>query len=350
MRRVHLVYPHRSVISAPDAIGHQLAERLGSDYDVVLHDWDVNDVIQPRRGDVLLGHAHPAPWTVFRRSVGRDGWTRRILLQPYHHGDEIQMAWADPVVKVCDLFLAITGDYWFEAIARSPFAAWEPKMVHVDLAVDRRAFPFVKTAFNPPGERRYLYIGSTHWGKNTRYLSELAQRGDVAISWIGNGGEIEGVRALGRVDLSTDRGRAIVEEHDFLITVGRADANPVTILEAMSWGLVPVCTLQSGYAGRDGIVNVPLDDIDGALTVLGSLQRRPEADLAAAQQLNLQALDQHFNWERFAAQVVDAIESTERPSVHPTSLQQRLRRAAITLRSPHSPLHHRQLRKLLKRR
>lgn len=348
MTRVHLVYPHRPITSAPDVIGHQLAAHLTGRYEVVVHDWDVNRIIEPRDGDVLVGHAHPAPWTVFRRSVRRPGWARRVLLQPYHHGDTIQMAWADPVVRQCDLFLAITGPFWFGGISRSPFAHWKRKMVHVDLAVDRNDFPNVNESFNEAGDRRFLYIGNTHWGKNTEYISALVRRTGIRVTWIGRGRPIEGVDSLGPMDLSTEAARKIVASHDFLLTVGRADANPTTILEAMAWGLIPVCTRQSGYTEAEGVVNVPLDDLEGASRVLTVLQQRAETELLVLQSKNHHALDSHYTWDRFGDQVIAAIESGEAPKLDGVSKAHTARLAAIALRSPHSALHPRQLEKLLK--
>src|SRR6185503_18178356 len=81
--RVHLVYPHGDRISCPDAIGRHTAAGLrASGYQVVAHDWDETGVIRPDPGDVLIGHPHPAPWTIFRRSAQRPGWRRVLLLSP----------------------------------------------------------------------------------------------------------------------------------------------------------------------------------------------------------------------------------------------------------------------------
>ena len=46
-----------------------------------------------------------------------------------------------------------------------------------------------------------------------------------------------------------------------MITLGSADANPTTILEAMAWGLIPVCSVQSGYEGFSSIRNISIDCI-----------------------------------------------------------------------------------------
>jgi glycosyltransferase involved in cell wall biosynthesis len=338
MKTVHLVYPHGDRISCPDAIGRELAVRLRKRYNVVLHNWDDTDAIEPGADDILIGHPHPKPWTCFRRSMRRGGWERVIILCPYNPGDEVHCAFLDPIVRRSDCYLAITGNYWFKSISSSMFAHWLPKMVHVDLAVDRSDFPVLKRSFNPAGKRKFVYIGGTYVSKNLGYLSEIAHalRDEAEFAWAGVGRPgIEGVKPLGYLDFRTARDREIIAEYDFLITVGRADANPATILEAMAWGLVPISTPQSGYVGYPGVINVPLDDPNGAADILRELQLRSDEQLISLQRANWALLDSHFSWDRLAGQVVEAIEcKTSSPiDAEPWDRRWALRWAAV--RSPH---------------
>jgi glycosyltransferase involved in cell wall biosynthesis len=293
----------------------------------VNYDIDEPRVIRPSRNDVLLGHPHEAPWSVFRRSAARVGWKRRLMLMPYVHVDEYHLSLAEPVIRNCDLFLAITGQSWFESVDSSITAHWLPKMIHVDLAVDRIDFPRIKTAFNPPSRRRFLYVGHTGWYKNTPYLTELSRRlPEFEFSWIGSGdGGIPGLTRLGRHDFRTVESRQLVAEYDFLLTVGVGDANPTTVLEAMSWGLIPVSTPESGYIGERGIVPIPARDPAAAEQVLRELQTRPAAELTALQALNDARLDEHFNWDRFTQQVVSAIESDASPELGPVPRSRQVR-------------------------
>nr|MBA3329823.1 glycosyltransferase [Actinomycetota bacterium] len=237
-------------------------------------------------------------------------------------------------------YLAITGNTWFQSVERSPYAHWRPKMVHVDLAVDRVDFPRVKTRFAAPGSRSFVYIGHSGWYKNTGYLSEIAALApELDIGWIGSGpSAIRGLTALGRRDFSTEEGKALVAGYDFLLTVGSADANPTTVLEAMAWGLIPVCTAESGYSGYPGIVNLPLGDARAAAAILTEIQRLPSSALEEMRRENDAALDQHFTWERFGAQVVGAIESDASPPCRPEPLLRLLLLRWAGLRSPYSPL------------
>jgi glycosyltransferase involved in cell wall biosynthesis len=346
MTTIHFIYPHGSSISAPRSIGRILAERMRAHYDVHQYWWDEIRVIRPDPGDVLLGHPHPAPWTVFRRSARQQGWHRIIALWPFKT-EPGEVAFADGVLSRCDLNLAISGDFWFESLEDSLLSHWAPKMRRIDMAVDRSDFPVIKTEFNPPGSRRFLYIGGRSWSKNTDYLEEIAARMPSGmLSWMGAGRKaIRGVNWLGYHDFSASEAQRLVAAHDFMITVGRADANPTTVLEAMAWGLVPVCTPTSGYVGYPGIVNVPVDDAARALDVLQRLQASPDGFLREMQAANWEALDATFSWERFAGQVLEAVRSDESPPMLGESLtrkaQLRARALTVPLSSPYCMLRRR---------
>lgn len=322
---VHLVYPHGERISAPDSIGRELGRRLERRYRVQYHDWDGPGLIEPERGDVLLGHPHPHRNTIFRQSVRQPGWRRRLLLAPFNHGDLQQVAFEDVVVPHCDRFLAITGPYWFRTLPGSRCSHWLPRMTHVDLAVDRADFGPLRTKFSPVGSRRVVYIGSSVWFKNTPYLSEIAGLlPGTDFGWIGGGPlPIRGFAPLGVLDFATAEGKSAVAQYDLMLTVGRGDANPTTILEAMAWGLIPVCTPQSGYDGIPSLPNVPLGDSRAAAEVLRHLLEAPESELLAIQAANWKLLDEHYNWDRFATQVADAIEATDSPPLGHESIGRR---------------------------
>jgi hypothetical protein len=338
MKTIHLVYSHGSGISCPDAIGRNLASRLSKRYNVKLYDWTDRDAIQPGPDDVLLGHPHPMPWTCFRRSLKQPGWRRKLMISPYHHGDDVQVAFVDPLIPQTDRYLAITGNYWFSSIASSGFVHWLPKMIHLDLAVDQNDFPRIKSRFNPPGKRRFVYIGNCFLGKNVGYLTEIANlMNEAEIAWIGNGRPgIPGLNALGFLDFSTARAKEIITQYDFMLTVAKADANPATILEAMAWGLIPVCTPESGYSGYPGIINVPLGDAAHAARILRELQQRPNESLLELQQTNWDLLKSHFSWDRFANQVVDAIDCDSSPALGDEDWKRRLALRWATVYSPSS--------------
>ena len=119
-----------------------------------------------------------------------------------------------------------------------------------------------------------------------------------------------------------------------MITVGSADANPTTILEAMAWGLIPVCSVQSGYEGFSSIRYISIDCIDDSVETIKNLQSVPEEQLKKWQQENLNALDKHFNWERFCAQVLNEIENEDNLHLLDTGFKYRLFLLLAEYRSP----------------
>ena len=230
-------------------------------------------------------------------------------------------------------------------------------MVHLDLAIDRGDFPPLKTAFGAPGRRRVVYVGHTHRYKNTPYLSQIAALvPETEFAWLGTGSrDIRGLKPLGQIEFASQAGKDLVTGFDFLLTVGKADCNPTTILEAMAWGLIPICTPTSGYQGIPSIPNVPLDNAAAAAAILRRLLNADESELLAMQAENWRLLDQHYTWERFAGQVIAAIESTDSPPVLRESPQRRLAFMFCDLTSPYgrggrlmSKLD-RQLRRLVRR-
>jgi glycosyltransferase involved in cell wall biosynthesis len=330
------VYPHGNRISAPDAIGRELGRRLEARYEVIYHEWFDQGVISPEPGDVLLGHPHPHPRSVFRRSLQQDGWRRRLMLAPFQHGDLRQIAFEDSIVPRCDLFLAITGPYWFRTIDKSLCSHWRPKMIPLEHAVDRGDFPPLKASFNEPGKRRVLYVGHSGRGKGTDYLAKIAALiPEAEFGWMGGGRPIPGLTALGHQDFSSQPSKDLVSQFDFLMMCGNADSNPTTILEAMAWGLIPICTPTCGYEGIPGITNVPVGDAAAAAAIVRRLLFADATELTATQAANWRLLDEHYNWDRFTADIVGAIESSASPPLQRESLRRRLIFTFYDITSPY---------------
>jgi glycosyltransferase involved in cell wall biosynthesis len=317
IKKVHLIYPCSSRINTPDVIGRKLFEALSAFYEVEVYNWDRIKVIPASPHEVLLGHWHPNPFTVFRMSAKRRGWNRVIAIAPFCPDPKgWSNAFARNTIIICDNYQAITGSAWFDKTNRSMFAHWLPIMEHLDLAVDRNDFPRLKFEFNPKRQRKILYIGNTVWAKNTGFLEELAVANpSVEIGWIGSDRTLRGLKHHGVLDFTTENAKNVVRQYDFLITVGSADANPTTILEAMSWGLVPICSVESGYYEDPGIINVPIRSLKSAVKVIESVQQIDESKLLEMQMYNFDRLAVRFNWDRFCQQVIDEIERPRTSSI-----------------------------------
>lgn len=313
---------------------------------VVTYEWDELRRITPAPGDILLGHPHPNPFTVFRRSMRHTGWARVVAMCPLAHGDLIWSAFLERVIPSVDAYLAITGSYWSRSLPDSAFAHWGPKVTQLDLAVDSRDFPKVVDGFNERGNRRFLYVGNTAIAKNTDYLGQIAALvPEIDISWMGRGRPIPHVNPLGWRDTSQRATLDLIKQFDFLITVGHADANPTTVLEAMSWGLVPVCTPQSGYDQEPGIVNVPVDSPKVAAAILRSLNTAESAYLETLSQFNLDRVRSYYTWERFMVKVRAELDSSVSPVMPEPSARTR---SVIKIAEMRSPLYFARPTQLLK--
>jgi len=305
------------VTIAPHIIGQQIGAALRAYGRVVLHDYDRLNVIKPKPHDVLIGHAHPCPQSTFQRSARQPGWARRILVSPWSC-DEREWGFLDGVIDECDLFLAITGDYWLSQLPHSRFARFAPKTRQVDLGLDRLRFPPIKHQFNPPGQRRYLYVGNDHPGKGLDYLNEMAGHLKEPIRWIGPSQpnaarHYLNLHAYGAKSWSDPDALALVAEHDFLILAGSFDACPTVVLEGIAWGLIPVCTPTSGYGNLNGLLPIPVGDAKAAAARLQSFQALPTATLTDLHQRGLEVLNQRFTWSRFQQSIREAVFSDDSP-------------------------------------
>jgi glycosyltransferase involved in cell wall biosynthesis len=338
-RRIHLVYPHGDRISTPDAIGRELGRRLQTSYEVVYYDWWQLGIIEPRDGDVLLGHPHPDPRSILRRSLRQPGWDRKLMMAPFHHGDLRQIAFEDPLIPYCDQFLAITGPHWYRTLGQSRCSHWRPKLIPIEHAVDTRDFPRLKTAFAPKGRRRALYVGHSGRGKGTPYLARIAALiPETEFGWIGGGRPVPGLAAYGQRNFGSQEAQDLVRSFDFLIMAGNADSNPTTIMEAMAWGLIPICTPTCGYEGIPGIANIPVKDAPAAAAVVRELLGADESQLQAIQAANWRLIEEYYNWDRFARDVEAVIESAESPALDRETPLRRLVFAYYDVTSPYGPV------------
>ena len=126
----------------------------------------------------------------------------------------------------------------------------------------------------------------------------------------------------------------------YVVSVNKAlpnDGAKPDVTAAERYGLRYV-HLPVGYDGIPGIVNVPARDPAAAAAVLRGLETAAESKLLEMQSANWQLLDRHYTWDRFAAQVADAIESGESPRLGPESLKRRLQFGFYEMTSPHGRL------------
>jgi glycosyltransferase involved in cell wall biosynthesis len=330
---IHFIYAKGNRISTPNAITNEVYKRLLKLYKVKLYNLDEQMTIYPEKGDILLGHANEWKKTIFKQSMKIQGWGKVIMMSPYHHNIPKYFAILDNCYEFVDVYLAITGKYWFDTMKYSLFSHWYPISRIMNLAVNRGHFPFVKTVFTGLGQRKFLYIGSKSRGKGTDYLLKLIKANpNINFGWIGYGmlPAYKNLLQHGVLDTTLDETRDIIKTYDYLITTGRSDANPTTILEAAAWGLIPVCTKESGYYEDNWIFNIPLNDINGASERLSFLNNLPEEKLVIMQKNASKVLDEKYNWDVFTDNIISAIESPL-PLKNRLTIKQKINRLYLKL-------------------
>ena len=260
----------------------------------------------PEKGDILIGHPHSNPLTIFRRSLSSNNWSKKILIQPFN-GDLGQMSHLYDIVLKCDHFLAICGSYWIKYINKNILKLWKKKISQIDLGLHRSEYPFIKKKFNKIGERKFLYIGNDYsynnFAKNLNYLKMLSKQiGVDRFATIGNK-KVGDIKHYGWLDLSKKESLKIISNYDFLIHTSSFDANPSTVLEAMSWGIIPIITKECGYEGLNKICYIPLQKKLTALKKLKYLQTIDEKKLKKLQKVNLLLLKKKYNWDIFQKKI-----------------------------------------------
>lgn len=302
-KTAHIIYPFNKNINInPWSIGNNIIYALNDNFNIKVYQWTSLEVIIPNKGDILIGHSNSNPFTVFRRSMNHQNWGKIILLQPYNE-DPLQMSYLFDVVDKCDYFLALCGDYWFDRIGSSPFRKWKNKIVQLKLGIDKNLYPFQKKKFNIKGKRKFFFIGNDYaynnFSKNLPYLKDISKV--IGPEFFGTAGnkKIRNVKHFGWLNFQKKSSLNIIKNFDFLIQTSKYDANPSTVLEAISWGLVPVVTKECGYSKDKSIINIPLNKIEDVKKIILELQFCKQKKLKDMQINNLSLLKKKYNWVSF---------------------------------------------------
>ncbi len=302
-KTAHLIYPFdlKKNIN-PWSIGNNISIALKDKYKIKNYYWTSIEKIYPRKGDILIGHCHSNPFTIFRRSVKNKNWGKKIIIQPYNE-DPKQMSHLYDVIKECDDFIAICGEYWYKRIPRSKFKSWKKKITQIDLGLDVTLYPNIKKKFNKINKRKFLYIGNDYsfnnYAKNLNYLRKISQFiGQDKFATIGNK-SVGKIKHYGWLNLQKKKNLSVIKKYDFLIQTSNYDANPSTVLESMSWGLIPVITPQCGYKKEKSIINIPLNKVNMACYKVNKLQQIPEKKLKKLQLENWKILKKFYSWVKF---------------------------------------------------
>tara|TARA_B100001540_G_C15814685_1_gene646493 strand:+ start:1777 stop:2862 length:1086 start_codon:yes stop_codon:yes gene_type:complete len=306
LKTIHLVYPFdlkKKIV--PWEEGNQIYKSLNDVYKFKNYNWMSFDKINPEPGDILLGHPNSFPFTSFRRSIKNPNWEKVIIFQPYNE-DPLQLSYINKLIPYCDQFIALCGKYWFNRIRKSIFKEWHGIIDHIDLGINNKLFPFIKKKINPEGKRRFLYIGNDYsynnFAKNTKYLEQISKKfDDNLFGSIGNK-NFSNFKNYGWLNFNDRKSLKIIKKYDFLISTSSHDANPSTILEGMSWGLLPVITKETGYK-ESSIYYLPLNSLNEAVKRIKKIQNLNEEYLKKIQSENLNLVKNKYNWGNYRKRI-----------------------------------------------
>lgn len=286
---------------APWSIGNHVADYLRlRGYDVEQYQWDERRRINPiSKNDLLLGHPHPEPGYVFELNAPRFRHFQSpvIAIQPWNGSDEYKQQ-LENVYQFCDELILICGPYWRNTLCMDP-------ITHIDMAIDLEHYPFLKSPDDVSMPRKMVYIGCMVPHKGTDYLSAIAEAmPDIEFHHIG-WGAIPHCHNWGIIDLASDKGREVIKQFTHLISCGRNDANPTTVLEAQAWGLIPMCTPRSGW--NDVSVRLfPLDNIQEAVKTIRAYINE---DIKFEELINNRDyIKRCYNFDSFSQKIIEVID------------------------------------------
>ena len=200
--------------------------------------------------------------------------------------------------------IAITGLVWMKDFAAGPTSKLTKHFLRLDMGIEVKDYPRVKTVFNPAGKRKFLYIGHTADYKNTRIIERIAatlphfEGGHIGF------GSIAGWKQLGsQLDLTPETMREIGEEYDIFVSVSTGDAQATTILEQICFGLAVASTPETGYT-FESLYRLDSRDLDHNVKVLSEMRIASEGELLKHCEDNLRYAAEFHNWKDFADRVV----------------------------------------------
>lgn len=315
-----LLIPWRKPIRAPHSISYHLLHAFRErGYPVRFYNMTEKVCAHLKQGDIFIGQPVPEGGFTASRPSTDDKFSiasqtirtyphgNTFLIMPYTH-DPLYVSWVrDLVRQPMKGLILVGGDIWQRNWGnQSPFSRLPiAPRTNVIMGIDTHDYPLVKKSFNPPGQRKYLYIGHTGWYKNTRQLEEIAdafphfEGGHIGL------GSIRGWKKIvDFADLTPEFMSRVAEEYDIFVNVSTADAQATTILEQMCFGFVVAATKESGYE-HPSLIQLSTTDTAFNVKTLLSLQSVPESELLARARENRLVAEQKHSWNQFCNTVVN---------------------------------------------
>jgi hypothetical protein len=227
----------------------------------------------------------------------------KFILQPYSH----RMVSAGDVGMVLDLFnkanhlFLITGEAWFDTMESTPYAALKANATRLDMAIDTRYHPHLKTGFNPIGKRAVCVIGNDTPTKGYRHVAALAIQAGFRLGHFGSArpetfADVPCMTLHGGYIFAPDIIAAVCQQYDALICLPDADANPTVLLEAAAWGLTVFASRNAGYLPGRPFLTLRDNDPVFNLAQIRAWQQLSEYELLAQAQHTRQIIERDYTF------------------------------------------------------
>jgi len=311
MRAIHFVYagdPNGNSINSPFTITQNLFQELKSTgLHVHYYDWCHTGPLHPvGPDDIIIGHPNYPPNTATRRLFRSSATPHKFLIFPIHHGiPSINLPFSDLVARARHVF-GIMGPYWYDTLEHSQLAAWKDKITRLDMAIDSTSYPYCKQKWNQRGHRVFTYIGCDRPEKGLKHLYEIFSRVPHTLHVYGNVDGANPLHKLPNVKLngytitSAKFGQDLCNMTDAFINTSISDANPTTLLEAGCWGLVVVCSPQSGYYGTTNpFLSLDIGNIQSCINQINYIQNADEHLLRSQSISQRTYIEVNLNWGYF---------------------------------------------------
>lgn len=317
--------------SLPDGIMLDSAESRNAPYTISYHagrylrerakerGWDFEfvgleqDAERVTSDDIIVGH----PWFPggFMIDAIQEIPQHVFILQPYTRNfvAPTEVEWVRDYLDAATQVFFITGRYWFDGIADSPYADFLPKMTRLDMAVNGLVHPYLKHSWNLPGKRAALCIGNDTPAQNWAEVAELARTTGLKLGYCGNADpdifrHVSNFKHFGGTEFDERTIAYLCKEYDALICLHRESANPTVLLEAAAWGLIPYCTETSGYYANEPFMELRLGDLAFNWSQIERLQTAAEPFLRVQSEATRRLIEQQYNWDIFCKTLWEGIE------------------------------------------
>lgn len=287
-------------------VSHLLSEKAAAHgYEFRYVNLDSVEPVTFNPDDIAIGHVWDTPGSFMQQAL--DATIKaKIVLQPYSH----YMVSAGDVQRYIDMFqkadalLFITGEYWYNTMPDSPFAALYPKVTRLDMAVNVEKHPYSKTTWNKPGERAVCVIGHDTPTKGYANVAELARVAGFRLGHFGSGDgasfeHVPCFTAHGGHVFTPDVIQWICREYDAVMAIPSADANPTILLEAAAWGLDVFCSQEAGYIEGQPFRPLYRDNLAFNVKHIRDWQHEDEYNLTLRSQLVRKVVETDYTWSKF---------------------------------------------------